>query len=242
MEKKFKFSDKSKVSKLVYATVIAILCVSAIVIGIVAANSRRQVDTENPDSGITDGSGNNNGGSTDGGSGNNGGSSGDTGSGDTPAPQPKLSFVSPVVGTVIKSHSTTVPVFSETLDEWRIHTGIDISTAENAEVYAAEAGKVSAVYNDPMLGKTVEITHSDSHKTRYSNLSADSVKLAVGDEVAAGALLGNIGESSISELCDEPHLHFEMLVNDAMVNPLDYISEESKEASLGIVSGEEEAA
>lgn len=225
MEKNLKFSDKSKVSKIVYATVIAILCVSAIVIGIVAANSRRQNEVPTPDgSGATDGTGNNEN------PGNNE---------DKPAPESKLSFISPVVGTVIKSHSLTVPVFSNTLDEWRIHAGIDISTEEGAEVAAAERGTVSAVYMDPMLGKTVEITHSETQKTRYSNLSTESVTLTVGDDVEAGQVIGTVGESSVSELCDEPHLHFEFLVNGAQVNPLDYIGEESKQSSLGIVNGDE---
>ena len=232
MEKNFKFSNKSKVSKIVYATVIAILCVSAIVIGIVAANSRRQTELPTPDgSGITDGENN--------GNQNQGGNSSD-GNG-SPTPEVKLSFVSPAVGTVLKPHSLTTPVFSNTLDEWRIHTGIDISTDEGAEVFASEGGTVSAVYNDAMLGKTVEITHSDTQKTRYSNLAADTVTLAVGDTVDKGQAIGCVGESSISELCDEPHLHFEFLVNGAQVNPLDYITEESKEASLGIVSGGEAA-
>ena len=232
MEKKFKFSDKNKISKIVYATVIAILCVSAIVIGIVAANSRKQQsNTPTDDSGINNGGSNNDGGTNNGGENEN--------ENEKPSPAPKLSFVSPVVGTVVKPHSASVPVFSETLDEWRIHLGVDISADEAAEVFAAEGGVVSAVYNDPMLGKTVEITHDESHKTRYSNLSADSVLLAVGDEVTVGTKLGVIGESSISELCDEPHLHFEMLVNGEQVNPLDYITEESKQASLGIVGGSE---
>ena len=55
MEKKFKFSDKTKVSKIVYATVIAILCISAIVIGIVAANSRKQETLPPEDDGVVDG-------------------------------------------------------------------------------------------------------------------------------------------------------------------------------------------
>ena len=63
--------------------------------------------------------------------------------------------------------------------------------------------------------------------------------LTVGDEIAAGDVIGKIGDSAVSELADEPHLHFEMTVNDVSVNPLDYITEESKSASLGIVSGEE---
>ena len=231
MEKKFKFSDRSTVSKIVYLTVIAILCVSAIVIGIVAANSRKDNGTDLPP--VSDGGSNN--GNTDNG-GNTGGNT-DSGTAD-PKPELKVSFVSPVVGTVIKSHSATVPVFSETLEEWRIHTGLDISVEDNSEVYASCAGEVTGVYTDPMLGVTVELTHSDTHKTYYSNLNADTVALKVGDKVDQGAFIANVGDSSISEIADEPHLHFELKVNGTSVNPLDYISDDSKEASLGIVGGE----
>ena len=45
---------------------------------------------------------------------------------------------------------------------------------------------------------------------------------------------GVVGDSSVSELAEEPHLHFEVLLKDVKVNPLDYINEESKKASLGI--------
>lgn len=232
MEKKIKFSDKNAVSKIVYLTVIAILCVSAIVIGIVASNNRKTPsDTnENPpasDGGNTDNSGTNNGGD-DGGNGN-----------ETPAPAP--TFVSPVKGTVYKSHSTTTPVFSNTLDEWRIHTGIDISTDDGAQVLAVSDGEVTAVYNDPMLGETVEITHNDTHKSYYSNLALDSIRCAVGDTVKQGDMVASVGDTTISELADEPHLHFEMKINGESVNPLDYFTEESKLSDLGIVSGSDES-
>lgn len=229
MEKKFKFSDKNAVSKIVYLTVIAILCVSAIVIGVVAANSRKKTEvpetppiTENekpseenkePDNSNKEESEN--------------------------KPAAALIFVSPVTGTVIKSHSATVPVFSNTLDEWRIHTGLDISAEEGVAVCSTASGEVTRIYNDPMLGQTVEITHSGTHKSYYSNLAKDTVKCKVGDTVSGGQVIGYIGDTTISELADEPHLHFELKVSGASVNPLDYISDESKLASLGIVSGSE---
>lgn len=230
MEKKFKFSDKPTAAKAIYIAVIAILCVSAIIIGIVAANRK---PTEDPTPPTNDGE--NNGNTGDDGEGNNGGDDNTQ-----PAPEPKLTFVSPVgEGVVLKSHSATTPVFSNTLDEWRIHTGMDISVAEGDEVCAAEAGKVSAIYNHPMMGVTVEITHDDSHKTVYSNLNNDTVKVTVGDEVRANDVIACVGESAIIEIADEPHLHFELMVDGVSVNPLDYITEESQETSLGIVSGNE---
>ncbi|MBQ3016502.1 MAG: M23 family metallopeptidase [Clostridia bacterium] len=233
MEKKIKFSDKNAVSKIVYLTVIAILCVSAIVIGIVASNNRKRpsdTDTNPPVSdGTTPGGDNENDGSNDGGNEN-----------ENENVKPTLTFVCPTSGTVYKSHSTTTPVFSNTLDEWRIHTGIDISTEDGASVFAVCDGEVTGVYNDPMLGQTIEITHSDTHKSYYSNLEKDTALHKVGDNVKQGDTIGYVGDTTISELADEPHLHFEMKVSGESVNPLDYFTEESKLASLGIVSGNEE--
>ena len=233
MEKKIKFSDKNAVSKIVYLTVIAILCVSAIVIGIVASNNRKRpsdTDTNPPVSdGTTPGGDNENDGSNDGGNEN-----------ENENVKPTLTFVCPTSGSVYKSHSTTTPVFSNTLDEWRIHTGIDISTEDGASVFAVCDGEVTGVYNDPMLGQTIEITHSDTHKSYYSNLEKDTTLHKVGDNVKQGDTIGYVGDTTISELADEPHLHFEMKVSGESVNPLDYFTEESKLASLGIVSGNEE--
>ena len=147
----------------------------------------------------------------------------------------KLSMVSPVVGEITKQHSLDMPVFSNTLNEWRVHTGIDISADEGTEVFAAADGTVSRVYNDPLLGKSIEITHRDGVVSVYSNLAATDIAVKEGDEVKSGALIGLVGDTSLSELAEEPHLHFAVKLNGVSVNPLDYISEESKKASLGIM-------
>lgn len=233
MEKKIKFSDKNAVSKIVYLTVIAILCVCAIVIGIVASNNRKRPSDTDTNPPVSDGTNdeNNNSGDDQNNDGNNNENEGT---------KPSLTFVSPATGTVYKSHSTTTPVFSNTLDEWRIHTGIDISTEDGANVFAVCDGEVTAVYKDPMLGETIEITHSDTHKSYYSNLKKDSVTLTVGDTVKQGDTIACVGDTTISELADEPHLHFELKVSGESVNPLDYFTEESKLASLGIVTGDAE--
>ncbi len=226
MEKKFKFSDNPSVAKAVYGAIIALLCITAIVIGIVAANNRNKnplPDDENPPASDE----NNNEGNKDEGNKDEGGTN------------ETVTFISPVSGTVMKGHSPTTPVYSETLEEWRIHTGVDISTEEGAEVFAAAAGEVTKVYSHPLLGNTVEITHENGAKTVYSNLTADKT-VTVGARVSSGEKIGAVGYSAISEVADEVHLHFEMLVNEAYVNPLDYISDESKKVSLGIT--DEEAA
>ena len=218
VEKKFKFSENPNAAKILYGAVIALLCITAIIVGIIAANNRTK-DTppvnENPP--ITDEPGGN----------------GDENGDEKPPVEEKVTYISPVSGKVYKNHDTETPVYSETLEEWRIHTGMDISTKENADVFAAAAGEVTKVYSDPLLGKTVEITHKDGSKTRYSNLSADGI-ISEGTSVVAGEKIGMVGDSAISEIADEVHLHFELIIDDTQKNPLDYISEESKKASLGI--------
>ena len=220
MEKKFSPSDKPLMSKIIYATVIAILCITAIVVGIVsAANRAKDGADELPP--VSDGEKNP--------------SEGDGENTPEPPKEKEPTFISPLVGYVLTTHDLSSPVYSATLGEWRVHAGVDISAENGAPVYAAEDGKISRVYNDPLLGFTVEITHSGNFKSRYSNLDAkDSGLVTVGAEVKSGDRIGTVGDSSISELAKEPHLHFELLLGEVKVNPLDYISEESKKASLGI--------
>ena len=223
MEKKIKFSDKPLTTRIIYAVVVAILCLTAIIIGIVAAANR--VNDTPDDTPPAD--------NIPGDTGNEGGGSGDETPDETPKPKP-LAFVSPIVGTVVKDHDLTTPVFSETLGEWRVHAGIDISAEEGANVYASETGTVSGIYKDPKLGYTVEITHEGGIVTRYSNLAASGDEFKVGDTVKSGEVIGTVGDSTTSELADEPHLHFELLVNGKKMHPLDYIIKESQKASLGI--------
>ncbi len=225
MEKKFRFSDQPRRVKIIYAAVIGVLCVTAVVIGIVSAASRKN-DTpldDDPVVSLPDG---------DEGEGDGQTPDGDGGNEDT-TPE-KLSFVSPVVGEVTKHHSLDTPVFSNTLNEWRVHTGIDISAEEGAEVCASAGGTVTRVYSDALLGKTVEITHEGGIVSIYSNLATASITVSEGDEVKSGTVIGRVGDTSLSELADEAHLHFGIKVNGVSVNPLDYISDSSKQASLGM--------
>ena len=60
------------------------------------------------------------------------------------------------------------------LEPLKPYAEIDILTDEDAPVFAAEDGVVSAVYKDALLGNTVEITHGEGYKTVYSNLKDES--------------------------------------------------------------------
>ena len=209
MEKNFRFSDKPTAQKIVYGAVIAILCITAVVIGILSASLNKNSTSQPPASDNSQNTA--------------------PPAEEKPLEKPveeKLKLSSPTVGEMVKGHSHDTPVFSDTLDEWRVHTGIDISAEDGAEVVAAADGMVSAIYDDPMLGRTVEVTHTQNIKTVYSNLTIeDAAFISVGDYVERGDRIGTVGDTSISELADESHLHFEVKLADQAVNPLDYMSE-----------------
>ena len=224
MDKKIKFSEQPTRVKILYAVVIALLTITAITVAIVGVASRKEnPPVTNEDPPLSEGAGEGN--QDQGGGAEEGDGGNDSVGGESTA------FITPLIGSIVKEHSTEVPVFSTTLNEWRVHTGIDISADVGSEVYAVCDGTVTAVFAHPVHGRTVEITHSAGIVSVYSNLSADGITVNVGDTVSTGDKIGTVGDTSLTELADEPHLHFEMKVNGVSVNPLDYISEDSEKPS-----------
>ena len=142
---------------------------------------------------------------------------------------PTLSL--PVEGILGKEHDPTVQVFSNTLGEWRVHLGIDVMTEASAPVYAAAKGKIKQIADDPMWGKCIWIEHDGDAVSVYRGLSDElPAGIEVGAKVNEDTLIGAVGEGGVLELADEPHLHFEMKVKGADVDPLEYFSKSALEA------------
>ncbi len=140
-------------------------------------------------------------------------------------------FSLPVSGILNKKHDVTTQVYSKTLNDWRVHVGIDITTEENAPVYAAADGTVAKIWEDTLMGYSVAIKHSGDCYTIYKNLAKTLPDgIAEGVSVRAGQLIANVGDSAMIEIADEPHLHFEMTIADLSVNPLDHFDENALEA------------
>ena len=141
------------------------------------------------------------------------------------------SFVLPVSGTLTNKHDPELQVFSPTMQDYRVHLGVDIQSAENAPVYAAADGTVSKIWVDTLMGYCIAIKHSGNCVTVYKNLSATLPEgISEGVSVRSGQLIATVGNSAMVEVADEPHLHFEMTVADLAVNPLEYFNEESLKA------------
>jgi murein DD-endopeptidase MepM/ murein hydrolase activator NlpD len=100
----------------------------------------------------------------------------------------------------------------------RMHTGIDISAPYGAPVWAADGGRVAYVGTLSGYGSVVAIDHGGSLATTYNHLSGFFV--APGEAVARGQHIAAVG---CSGYCTGPHLHFEVRVNGAPVDPLPYL-------------------
>ena len=137
----------------------------------------------------------------------------------------------PVTGIIAKGHDATIQVWSDTLGAYKVHLGLDITGEKGTPVLAAADGKVAKVWDDALMGKCVAVDHGDEIFTFYKNLDPVlSNGIQEGKELKCGDQIGKIGETAISELADEPHLHVEMTVNGLAVDPSDYLSQEAKDA------------
>lgn len=213
-------AKREKENRILYLVVVGVLVVSALIIGLVAAFGRDKDTT--PDS------------------------SGQP-SDETPAPTPDTTpdtdagtdetvsvYLAPTTGIISKSHDDSLPVYSVTMNDWRVHQGIDIATVEGADVLATASGTVSLIWTDPLMGECLSIDHGNGVVSIYKNLSKElSEGVEKGARVESGQKLGTVGASSLIESAESAHLHFEMEYNGEQVDPVTYISEESYEASLG---------
>ncbi len=135
-------------------------------------------------------------------------------------------YILPVVGKLMKAHDPTVQVYSDTMGDYRVHLGLDISTAEGAPVCAIADGKVEKIWSDSMMGTCVAITHADDVVTIYKNLAPElATGLLEGSTVKQGQKIATVGESAVVEMADEPHLHVEMTVGGISVDPIKYFSD-----------------
>lgn len=144
--------------------------------------------------------------------------------------EPLPQFVNPTNGSLVKDYSVEVPVFSVTMEDYRTHNGVDIYVQKGERILAAAAGTVKEIWEDPMMGTCMSISHTGGAETIYKNLAPEIPEgITVGAQVSEGSFIAVGGESALTEISEEPHLHFEMKVNGEFVNPCDYINFENSE-------------
>ena len=99
-----------------------------------------------------------------------------------------------------------------------LHKGIDVSNRIGTPIWAPARGAVTFSGHDGAYGICIVIDHGNNIVTRYAHMSKALV--SVGQYVQRGDVIGHIGNTGRST---GPHLHYEVIVNGAHVNPMRYI-------------------
>lgn len=125
-------------------------------------------------------------------------------------PVPKTATVVLASGFGIRIH----PIYKVR----KMHTGIDFAAPIGTPIYAAADGSVANVdISFTGYGKKIEIDHGFGYRTRYAHMHAFAVRS--GQHVKRGQLIGYVGDTGLST---SPHLHYEVFINGAHVNPIHY--------------------
>ncbi|HTA63944.1 MAG TPA: M23 family metallopeptidase, partial [Xanthomonadaceae bacterium] len=104
------------------------------------------------------------------------------------------------------------------------HKGLDLDGKTGDPIHAAADGiVVRADFDAGGYGNVVDIDHGNGYATRYGHCSKLLVK--VGDLVHAGDVIAKVGSTGHAT---GPHLHFEVWINGAPVNPQPYLGKIGK--------------
>lgn len=96
------------------------------------------------------------------------------------------------------------------------NSGVDYGGKENFEIVAVLDGTVINVNEDNMLGKIIEVRHSNELISVYQSLSEVTIKK--GDNVKQGEVIGKSGTCNVAANLKD-HLHFEILHNGKLMDP-----------------------
>src|SRR5687767_11555083 len=100
----------------------------------------------------------------------------------------------------------------------KMHSGIDFAAPIGTPIYATADGKIEEVnVRFSGYGKMVVIDHGFGYKTRYAHMHEFAVRK--GQNIKRGELIGYVGDTGLSTA---PHLHYEVLMNGVLINPVHY--------------------
>lgn len=125
------------------------------------------------------------------------------------------------------AHGPILSTFGPRVDPVRgaagygFHYGIDIGSACNNPIWAANAGTViRAGIETTGLGNVIEIDHGNGVETRYGHMYDNGILVRAGDQVTSGQQIARIGSNGNSTGC---HLHWETLINQRRVDPQQFM-------------------
>ena len=99
----------------------------------------------------------------------------------------------------------------------RMHNGVDWGAPYGTPILAAGNGTVLKAEFSSGYGRRVEIQHANGYVTTYNHMSAFAKGMEPGARVTQGQVVGYLGQSG---LATGPHLHYEVIINGNIVDPL----------------------
>ena len=99
----------------------------------------------------------------------------------------------------------------------KFHRGVDIAVSIGTPVYSGIKGKVTFAGRKGNYGNLVEIEGNDGIKVRYAHLN--SIDVVTGQRVSDGEKVAETGNTGMST---GPHLHYEIIIDENPVNPLNF--------------------
>jgi murein DD-endopeptidase MepM/ murein hydrolase activator NlpD len=99
----------------------------------------------------------------------------------------------------------------------RMHRGMDFAAPTGTPILAAGDGVIESIGPNSGYGNYIRIRHNNRLSTAYGHMSRFASGLGRGDRIAQGDVIGYVGSTGLST---GPHLHYEVLVEGAQVNPM----------------------
>jgi len=128
---------------------------------------------------------------------------------------PSGKFMWPVAGSFRSGFGWRIhPIFGTN----RFHSSIDLAAPHGTLIKAGDGGQVIQAGYSGGYGYTILLYHGGGFASRYAHLS--SIRTTVGQFVARGQVIGLVGSTGWTT---GPHLHFEIRINGAAQNPLQYL-------------------
>lgn len=131
---------------------------------------------------------------------------------------------------IFPNHSPVALAYNSSSYGWRVdpftghqafHEGLDFTAEAGTPIYASAGGIVTMAEQTHDYGKIVKIEHGAGLETRYAHASEILVK--AGDRVEKGQLIAKVGSTGRST---GAHLHFEVRLNGAALDPRKYLSKQ----------------
>lgn len=140
---------------------------------------------------------------------------------ETAATAEAATIIYPTSKDIIKGYSGDTPVFSKTLNDWRVHNGIDLAAEQGSKIKAITNGKVADIFNDELLGTTMVIEHDGGFIAFYSGLG-ETTLVNTDDTVESGQEIASINDIPC-EAADGYHLHLSIKKDDKFIDPVEIL-------------------